>query len=148
MYGRKKQEKIEPKDATSPAVLTEAVILTATINALEGRDLAAVDIAGAYLSADMENEVHVVFRGTLVKIMVADDPALYWTFFSYETGKAVLYFRLQKALYGCLKSALLFYKNLVGYIGIWVQYKSIQPMFGQQYGRRRKSNSMLARGQP
>ena len=33
---------------------------------------------------------------------------------SYETGKTVLYVRLQKALYGCLKSALLFYKNLVG----------------------------------
>ena len=35
---------------------------------------------------------------------------------SYETGKPVLYIRLQKALYGCLKSKLLFYKNIVGYL--------------------------------
>ena len=33
---------------------------------------------------------------------------------SYETGKPVLYVRLQKAIYGCLKSTLLFYEKLVG----------------------------------
>ena len=32
---------------------------------------------------------------------------------SYETGKPVPYFQLLKALYGCLKSALLFYEKLV-----------------------------------
>ena len=32
---------------------------------------------------------------------------------SYETVKPVLYVRLQKALHGCLKIALLFYDNLV-----------------------------------
>ena len=46
--------------------------------------------------------------------MVAVYPALYRPFVSYEIGKAVLYARLQKALYGCLKSALLFYEKLVG----------------------------------
>ena len=33
---------------------------------------------------------------------------------SYETGEPVLYVQLQKALYGCIKSALLFYENIVG----------------------------------
>ena len=47
-------------------------------------------------------------------MMVAADPALYRPFVSYETGKAVIYVLLQKALYGCLKSALLFYEKLVG----------------------------------
>ena len=41
-------------------------MLTATIDALEGRFVAVVDIPGAYLSADMDKKVHVVFRGTLV----------------------------------------------------------------------------------
>ena len=63
--GKKQQEKIEPKDVTSPTISTEAVMLTATIDTLEGRDLAVVDIPGAYLSADMDNEVHVVSIGTL-----------------------------------------------------------------------------------
>ena len=89
-------------------------MLTATINALEGRDVAVVDIPGAYLSADVDNDVHVVFRGTLAEMMVMSDPALYRPFVSYATGKTVLYVRLQKSLYGCLKIALLFYEKLVG----------------------------------
>ena len=99
---------------TSPTVSTEAAMLTATIDALEGLDVAVVDILGAYLSADMDDEVHMVFRGTLAEMMVMADPALYRTFVSYETGKPVLYVRLHKALYGCLKRALLFYEKLVG----------------------------------
>ena len=74
---RKQREKIESKDATSPTFLTETVMLTATINALEGRYVAVVDIPGAYMSAEMDDEVHVVFRGTLAKIMVMANPALY-----------------------------------------------------------------------
>ena len=65
-------------------------MLIATISVLEGRDVAIVDIPGAYLSADMDDEVHVVFRGALVELMVAEDLALYQPFISYETGKAVL----------------------------------------------------------
>ena len=45
---RKQREKIEPKDITSPTVLTEAVMQTAKIDALEVRDVAVVDIPGAY----------------------------------------------------------------------------------------------------
>ena len=111
--GRKKREKTEPKDAASPTVSTEAVMLTAKINVLEGRAVAVVDIPGAYLSTDMDDEVHIVFRGTLAEMILAADTALYRPFVSYETGKAFLYVRLQKALYGCLKIALLFYEKLV-----------------------------------
>ena len=89
-------------------------MLTATIDALEGRDMAVVEITGAYLSADMDNEVHIVFRETLAEMMVMANPGLYRPFVSYETGKPVLYVWLQKALYVFLKSALLFYEKLVG----------------------------------
>ena len=112
--GINQQEKIEQKDATSTTVLTEAVMLTATIDALEGRDVEVVDIPGAYLSTDMDNDVHVVFGATILEMMVAVDPAPYRPFVSYETEKAVLYVRLQKALYGCLKITLLLYDKLVG----------------------------------
>ena len=112
--GIKQWEKIKPKDATSPTLLTEAVMLTATIDALEQQDLAVAYIPGKYLSTDMDDEVHVVFRGTLAEMMAMAYPTLYRPFVSYETGNPVLYVQLQKVLYGCLKSALLFYENLVG----------------------------------
>ena len=69
--------------------------------------MSLVDITGAYLSANMDNFLHVVFRGTLAEIMVVADPALCRPFVSYETGKPFLYVRLQKSLYGYLKIALL-----------------------------------------
>ena len=75
--------------------------------------MAVVDIPGSYLSADREDKVRIVFRGTLSELMVAANPALYRPFMSYDTGQAVLYIQLQKSLYGCLKSALLFYEKLV-----------------------------------
>ena len=89
-------------------------MLTATTITLEVRDVAIVDTPGAYLSTYMDGEVHIVFRGTISEMMVAYNPALYQPLVSYETVKAVLYVRLQKALYGCLKIALLFYEKLVG----------------------------------
>ena len=85
--GRKQREKIESKDTTSPIVSAEAVMPTATIDALEGRDVAVAEM------------------------MVAADPALFWSFVSYETVKAVLYVRLHKALYGCLKAHCCFTKS-------------------------------------
>ena len=39
-------------------------------------------------------------------------PEIYHDFVSIENGKKVLYVRLQRALYGMLRSALLFYKKL------------------------------------
>ena len=51
-------------------------MLTATIGALEGRGVAVVDIPGASLSADMDHEALVVFRGTLAEMMVMANPAL------------------------------------------------------------------------
>ena len=106
---RKQREKIEPKDATYPTVLTEAVMTASIIGALEGRDVAVVDIPGAYLSENMDDRVHRVLRVTRAELVVAADPALYLPFIRYETVQEVLYVRLQKTLYSCLKISFLFY---------------------------------------
>ena len=52
-------------------------------------------------------------------MMVTANSELYRPFISYETGKAVIYVRMQKSLYGCLKSALLFYEKLVGDLEVY-----------------------------
>ena len=85
------------------------------INAYEERDMAVVGVPGAYLSADMDDEVFMIFRGTMAELMVAADPTLYRKYISYgKKGEALLYVCIQKALCGCLKSALLFYEKMVG----------------------------------
>ncbi len=45
--------------------------------------------------------------------MAQTDPKLYRKYLVNKKGKKVLYLHLQKALYGIIKSALLFYQKLV-----------------------------------
>ncbi len=45
--------------------------------------------------------------------MVKTDPKIYQKYVTIEKGRQVLYLRLQKALYGMMKSVLLFYKKLI-----------------------------------
>ena len=63
----------------------------------------------------MDDVVYMVMRGELAELMAETAPQIYRQYVTYGKGrKAILYVNLQKALYGCLKSALLFYRKLVG----------------------------------
>jgi hypothetical protein len=64
---------------------------------------------GAYLHASLEDFTLLKLEGESVKIMCRVCTK-YKTFVTYENGKKVLYLRLLKALYGCVKSALLWYE--------------------------------------
>ena len=48
--------------------------------------------------------------------MVKTELSIYQKHFTVENGWTTLYVKLQKALYGCLRSALLFYEKLVSYL--------------------------------
>ena len=45
--------------------------------------------------------------------MVMTEPSIYQNFVMIENGRTVLYVKLQKAIYRCLRSALLFYEKLL-----------------------------------
>ena len=112
--GRKQRGKIDETETTSPTVSLESVLLTAVIEAKEGRDVAVLDIPNAFVQTDMEGEqVLMKMKGDLAELMVTTAPQLYRKYLITEKGQPVLYVKLLKALYGCLKSALLFYKKLV-----------------------------------
>jgi hypothetical protein len=52
--------------------------------------------------------------GILAELMVQVDPKLYRKYITTNTkGKPVLYVELEKAVYGMMKNALLFYRKLV-----------------------------------
>ena len=53
------------------------VLISAVIDAYEERDVAVVDIPGAYLSANMDDDMFLIFRGTMAELMVVDYPTLY-----------------------------------------------------------------------
>jgi hypothetical protein len=102
------------QETTSPTVSTEAVFITAVIDAHEERDVTCFDIPGAFLHADLDKDITMILKGRLAKLMVIVVPNLYRKFISVDAkGSAILYVKMQKAIYGLLRSALLFYKKIV-----------------------------------
>ncbi len=106
--GRKQRASTRKEDASAPTVAIESVMLSATIDATEGRDVATVDISGAFMQADIDELVHVKFEGEIAEMLVKMDPKLYRKYVKDENGKTVLYVELLKALYGTMRAALLF----------------------------------------
>jgi hypothetical protein len=117
--GRKQRETTSKEEASAPTVAIESVMLSAIINAMEERDVATVDIPGAFMQADIDEVVHVKFEGKIAEMLVRLDPKLYQKYVKDEHGKAVLYVELLKALYGTLMAALLFWKLLSSKLVLW-----------------------------
>ena len=85
------------------------------IDAFEGQKLAIVDIGTAFFRADNDKEVLMKLRRKIVELLVQLKPTMYRKYVTVgPNGEPILYVRLLKALYGLLRSALLFYKKLRG----------------------------------
>ena len=72
--------------------------------------MATGDVTGAFLLADMDDFVLVRITGEAVDIM-CDVNYDYKAYVTMERGKMVLYMQLVKALYGCVRSAILWYET-------------------------------------
>jgi hypothetical protein len=114
--GRKQRLWKTKEETSSPTVRTESVFLTAAIDAREKRAVITCDIPGAFMQADIDEVVHVKFEGEVAELLVKVDPSTYTPFLKYEHGKPVLYVELQKALYGTLQAAMLFWKELTSFL--------------------------------
>ncbi len=111
--GRKQHGEFSKEEAASPTVTNESVFMTGVIDAKERRDVATVDITGAYLHAVNNHDVHMILKGKLAELMEIVAPHIYRKHITTDNrGQPILYVHLHKALYGLLKSALLFYKKL------------------------------------
>ena len=68
------------------------------------------DILGAFMQADMDELVHMKLEGELAELLMKVDE-LYAPAITYECGQPVIYSQLDKALYGALQAALLFWQR-------------------------------------
>ena len=86
--------------------------LRALIDAFEGRNAAIVDIREASDNPkfDSKDIVHMCLEGATVDIMVQITLDVYGPYPSKDDqGKSVLIVQLTKAIYGCVKSSMLFW---------------------------------------
>jgi hypothetical protein len=117
--GRKQRAYTAREDAASPTVATESIFLTAVIDALEGRDVAVIDVPGAFMQADMDELVHIRFTGKMVDLLLEIDPDMYGPCVVREGKEKVMYVELLKALYGTVRAARLFWEKLSGKLLEW-----------------------------
>ena len=123
-------------------VATDSIFLTGVIDAKEQQAIAILDIANVFQHAENDEKIIILLRGRLTEMMIQVDPSMYRKYVTYSpNGQALLYFRLNKALYGILIEDLMFYKRLrtenpkkVGLKG--VAKKSISPRAKQTAKRR------------
>ena len=100
----------------SPTVSVEALLGTFMIDAYEGREIGSFDIPGAYLHAEMEhgdNRVLLRLRDEFVDMMCMANKK-YLPYVKIINGRKVLYLKVLRAIYGCIKSALLWYELFSG----------------------------------
>ena len=76
---------------------------------VEDRHVVVADITGAYLNADMDDFVLIQLSGDDVDMMCNANPD-YKKFITKNNGWRTLFLQLKRALYGCVKSALLWYR--------------------------------------
>jgi len=106
----RKQRGLYTRDQTaSPTVSLEAFFLSLMIDVAEERKIVTADVPGAYLHADMDEFVIIWLTGNIVDIVCKINPTFLKSVV-IEFGKNVLYMQLLKALYSCVRSALLWYE--------------------------------------
>ena len=96
------------EETASPTVSQDSFFLTSIIDAMEERDTAITDVKGAYLNAKMKGEVLMKIVGKEVDLFCEIEPSLK-QFITYIKGVKTIYVQLDRALYGCVQSALLWY---------------------------------------
>jgi hypothetical protein len=60
-------------ETSSSTVTIESLILSCLINAMERPDVATCDIPAAFMQADIDEEIHIKFKGKLVDLLISID---------------------------------------------------------------------------
>ena len=102
------------QDTAAPTVAHASLVISCVIDAFENRDVATLDIPGAFLQTKMpddEDEVHVILEGRMAELLAKISPDTYQKYVHHKCGQAYIYVKLNVALYGTLKAAILFWNN-------------------------------------
>jgi hypothetical protein len=102
------QDRTAYSSVSSPTISLTSLFIIATIAAKEARHVRTIDFVGAYLNAFLEEEVFMVLDPVISAILSNIDPS----YADYIDAKQCITVKLEKALYGCIESALLWYEHL------------------------------------
>ena len=110
----KQQDRSLYPDTYSPTVALQSVLMCLTVAAKENRKVCAIDIGGAYLNAERVceegEEIIMELEPVLVNILKKIQPEV--EPFIDEKGRVLV--KLNKAMYGTLDAAKIWYEKLTG----------------------------------
>jgi hypothetical protein len=121
--GGHRQDKTLYDNLNSPTADHASLMTVIAIAASEQRHIATCDIGGAYLNAQMPTEgikVHMRIGKTLSGILCKLDA----TYLQFMDDKGELVVQLDKALYGCVESASLWYAQLSTFLVTELGFKA------------------------
>ena len=107
------QDRSEMGDVSSPVVSTMSVNVLAAIAAKERRHIACTDIGSAFLNSDMSGEdVFMRLDRMMTDMLCGIDPS----FREFVNSDGSIVVHLNKALYGCVRSSMLWYQTLTSFL--------------------------------
>ena len=116
--GKPTREWLTREDLTSPTAALESIMLTAIVDANEGRDVMSCNIPNTYIQAKLPNlgpdnkRVIMKITGVLVDLVVNISPEVYGPYAVTDKNKIVLYVQVLRGLYDMLYSGIVWYKKL------------------------------------
>jgi len=118
--GRPQWQYTDKEDASSPTVSLEAMMMSCCIDAKDGQYMAVTGTLGGFLQSDMNECVHMIMEGMIAEHVAKLELAIYRKYIWHDKkGKPMLYMKLEKALYGMLQAALLFWQLLSSILVSW-----------------------------
>lgn len=114
--GKQQDRNLYP-DTYSPTVALQSVMMCLTIAAAERRKVCAVDIGGAYLNADRNSEdgEEIIMELEPLLVSILDKVAPEIKPYVDEKGRVLV--KLNKAMYGTLDAARIWYDKITGVLG-------------------------------
>ena len=105
-------------DTSSPTASTSAILIIAQLAAAERRHVISLDIGSAYLNAKMPKDdpnklVFMAIASNMADILIDLEPS----YKRFQRSNGTIIVELDQALYGCIESALLWYKELSSFLG-------------------------------
>lgn len=105
------QDKELYDNLSSPTAHTTSVFVIAAIAAAEERSVMTIDVGGAFLNAPMEPtgiKVHMRLDKLMTSMLLKIDSS----YQEYVQSNGTLVVQLDKALYGCVEAAMLWFRHL------------------------------------
>jgi len=100
----------DEEDTASPTASLESIFNMLKLVAVEKRHLLILDIGGAYLNAEIDRSVYMFVEPVLVNILVNINAG----YAKYRDVKGRVLTQIDKAMYGLVQSAKLWYETITG----------------------------------